>query len=121
MASSGTTGVNLFADPLAVYNEFRRPVLGFDTNSGGVGPIRGFPFWNLDATVSKDFRIPIKHYESLGATLNFQFVNVLNHFVPADPGTNIDTPSAWGVVTSQFTTPNGAQSRSMEFGLRIRF
>ena len=117
VASSGTTGVNLFSDPLAVYNEFRRPVLGFDQNSGGAGPIRGFPFWNLDATVSKDFRIR----ESIGATLNFQFVNVLNHFVPADPTTNIDTPSSFGVVTSQFTTPNGASSRSMEFGLRIRF
>ena len=117
IASSGTTGVNLFADPLAVYNEFRRPVLGQDFNSGGNGPIRGFPFWNLDATISKDFKIR----ESIGATLNFQFVNVLNHFTPADPTTNIDTPSTWGVVTNAFTTPNGANSRSMEFGLRIRF
>ena len=117
VASSGTTGVNLFADPLTVYNEFRRPVLGYDQNSGGAGPIRGFPFWNLDATISKDFRIR----ESIGATLNFQFVNVLNHFTPADPTTNIDTPSSFGVVTTQFTTPNGAQARSMEFGLRIRF
>jgi hypothetical protein len=117
VASSGTTGVNLFADPLAVYNEFRRPVLGMDFNSGGAGVIRGFPFWNLDATISKDFKIR----ESIGASLNFQFVNALNHFVPADPTTNIDTPSSFGVVTTQFTTPNGAQARSMEFGLRIRF
>ena len=109
--------MNLFADPLAVYNEFRRPVLGFDQNSGGAGPIRGFPFWNLDATISKDFKIR----ETIGATLNFQFVNLLNHFTPADPTTNIDTPSTFGVVTNSFTTPNGAQSRSMEFGLRIRF
>ena len=88
-----------------------------DFNTGGVGPIRGFPFGNVDATLTKDFRIK----EGIGATLNFQFVNVLNHFTPADPATNIDTPSSWGVVTSAFTTPNGAQSRSMEFGLRIRF
>ena len=117
VASSGSTGVNLFSDPLKVYDEFRRPVLGMDQNSGGAGPIRGFPFWNLDATISKDFKIR----ESIGATLNFQFVNVLNHFTPADPTTNIDTPSTFGVVTNAFTTPNGAQSRSMEFGLRIRF
>jgi hypothetical protein len=117
VASSGTTGANLFSNPLAVYNEFRRPILGYDTNSGGAGVIRGFPFWNLDATISKDFSI----YERVAATLNFQFVNVLNHFVPADPTTNIDSPSSWGVVNNQFTTPNGAQSRSMEFGLRLRF
>ncbi|HEX4594573.1 MAG TPA: carboxypeptidase regulatory-like domain-containing protein [Bryobacteraceae bacterium] len=124
VASSGTSGVNLFADPLAVYNEFRRPLLGQDMNSGGAGVIRGFPFWNLDATISKDFRVT----EQIGATLSFQFVNILNHFVPLDPGAgtgngaiNIDTPSSWGVVTNQYTTPNGAQNRSMEFGLRIRF
>jgi len=79
--------------------------------------IRGFGFWNLDATISKDFRAT----EKIGATLIFQFVNVLNHFVPADPTTNIDSPSSFGVVTTQFTTPNGAQSRSVEFGLRLRF
>src|SRR5260370_34330507 len=115
--SSGNTGANIFANPCAVYNEFRRPVLGQDTNSGGAGVIRGFGFWNLDATISKDFRVT----ERLGATLSFQFVNILNHFVPADPTTNIDTASSFGVVTDQYTTPNGAQNRSIEFGLRIRF
>jgi len=111
------SGINIFADPQAIFNEFRRPILGEDTNSGGAGIIRGFGFWNLDATISKDF----KATESIGATILFQFVNVLNHFVPADPTLNIDSPSSFGVVTSQFTTPNGAMSRSVEFGLRLRF
>ena len=110
------SGINLFADPQAVANEFRRPVLGMDTGSGGFD-IRGFGFWNLDATISKDFKVA----ERFGATLLFQFVNLLNHFVPADPTTSIDSPSSFGVVTAQFTTPNGAQSRSIEFGLRVRF
>ena len=113
---ASNTGVNMFANPCAVYNEFRRPVLGQDTGSGGFG-IRGFPFWNLDATISKDFRVT----ESIGATLSFQFINILNHFVPADPVTNIDTPATFGAVTNQYTTPNGAQNRSIEFGLRVRF
>jgi len=115
--TSGTTGVNMFANPCAVYNQFRRPLLGQDTGSGGFGPIRGFPFWNLDATISKDFRAT----EKIGATLTFQFVNILNHFVPNDPTTNIDTPATFGVVSNQFTTPNGAQSRALEFGLRVHF
>jgi len=115
--TSGSTALNLFANPCTVFNEFRRPILGLDTNSGGAGSIRGFGFWNLDATISKDFRAT----ERLGATLSFQFVNILNHFVPADPTTNIDSASTFGVVTNQFTTPNGAQSRSLEFGLRLRF
>ncbi len=113
---SGTTGMNMFADPCAVYNQFRRPLLGQDTGSGGFG-IRGFPFWNLDATISKDFRVT----ESIGATLTFQFVNILNHFVPNDPTTSIDTPGTFGVVNNQYTSPNGLQNRSIEFGLRLRF
>jgi hypothetical protein len=116
VGTSGSTGMNLFADPCAVYNEFRRPILGLDSSTGNFG-IRGFPFWNLDATISKDFRVT----ESIGATISFQFVNILNHFVPDDPTTNIDTPTTFGVVNNQYTTPNGAQNRSVEFGLRVRF
>ena len=70
----------------AVYNEFRRPRARDSTpSSGGSGVIRGFGFWNLDATVSKEFRVRDRTDR---ATLTFQFVNVLNHFVPADPTTN---------------------------------
>ncbi|MGH9641389.1 MAG: carboxypeptidase-like regulatory domain-containing protein [Terriglobales bacterium] len=119
VASSGSSGINLFADPCAIYAEFRPPILGIDTNTNGNGPIRGFPTWNLDATVSKDIRAT----ERFSATLTFQVVNVLNHFQPSNPGTNmnITSPQTWGVVSDQNTTANGAQSRWMEFGLRIRF
>ncbi|MBZ5604436.1 MAG: carboxypeptidase-like regulatory domain-containing protein [Acidobacteriia bacterium] len=111
------TGVNMFANPVAIYNEFRTPVLGVDGNSGGTGPIRGFPFWNVDATLSKDFRAT----EKIGATLMIQFVNLLNHFTPADPPTSLASPATFGVVSSQYTQPNGVQARWMEFGLRLRF
>ena len=80
---------------------------------------------NLDATISKDFMVT----ERIGATLSFQFVNILNHFVPQDPGgtnggngnINIDSASTFGVINNQYVTPNGAQNRSIEFGLRLRF
>jgi hypothetical protein len=114
--TSGNTGLNMFANPCAIYNEFRRPVLGQDTGSGGFA-IRGFPYWNLDATLSKDFRVT----ERIGATLSFQFVNVLNHFTPADPTTSIDTASTWGVVSNQYVSANGTANRQIEFGLRVRF
>jgi hypothetical protein len=116
-AAKGGTGINMFADPAAVAAEFRAGVLGIDGNSGGAGVIRGFNFWNLDATLSKDFRAT----ERIGATLNIQFVNVLNHFVPANPTVNTASLGSFGNVTNQFTTGNGAQARWMEFGLRLRF
>jgi hypothetical protein len=108
----GGTGLNLFADPSAVYSGFRRIILGVDSKSGGAGPLRGFPTWNLDMAVSKDIRFA----EGKGATLSFQFVNILNHFQPANPGLNIDNPAAFGVITGQANSP-----RQLEFGLRVFF
>jgi hypothetical protein len=116
-AKTPGSGINLFNNPVQVASEFRPFVLGLDTNSGGAGVIRGFPFWNLDATLSKDFRI----VERVSATLIITSVNTLNHFVPNNPTTSIQSLATWGVVTSQFTTGNGVQSRWMEFGLRLHF
>jgi len=116
-ASKGGSGINMFSNPNAVYAEFRRPVLGLDTSDSGAGVIRGFPTWNLDATVSKQIRAT----ERIGASLIIQFSNILNHFQPANPTMNIDSPATWGVVTNQATSANGLQARQMEFGLRIHF
>jgi hypothetical protein len=86
-------------------------ILGLDTTGGGAGVIRGLPSWNLDATASKDIRAT----ERLGATIIFQFTNVLNHFQPSNPSLNIDSPQTFGVISG------GGASRQMEFGLRIHF
>ena len=104
--------MNMFTDPNAVFSNFRRMVLGVDSNGGGSGVLRGMPTWNLDLAVTKD----IKVRESIGATLSFQFTNVLNHFQPANPALNIDSPGNFGVISGQSNTP-----RQMEFGLRIFF
>ena len=110
--SKGGSGINMFANPAAVYSEFGRLVLGLDTSAGGAGVLRGFPTWNVDATASKDFRIR----ESIGATMIIEANNVLNHFQPSNPTLDIDSPQTWGVVTSQANTP-----RQMQFGLRLHF
>jgi hypothetical protein len=115
--AKGGSGINIFNNPAQVASEFRPLVLGLDSGTGGAGVLRGFPFWNLDATLSKDFRVT----ERMGATLVIQSVNVLNHFVPSNPTVNIQSTNTFGVVTNQFTTGNGIQSRWMEFGLRLRF
>jgi hypothetical protein len=111
-ASTGGSGINMFEDPNAIKAEFRRLILGLDHDGGGTGIVRGFGTWNLDMTLSKDFRAK----ERVGATLMFQFTNVLNHFQPSNPTLNIDSPASFGVVTSQANSP-----RQMQFGLRIRF
>jgi hypothetical protein len=122
--SKGGSGLNLFADPSAVYAEFARLVLGLNGTGGGAGVLRNLPTWNLDMAISKDFRIPLR--EGMGLTFNAQFANMLNHFQPsfASGSTtngsttylNIDNPQNFGVLTQQGNTP-----RQIEFGLRLRF
>ena len=113
VGTTNPTGINMFADPAAIYSEFRPCVLGFDTNCGGAGNLRGLPSWNLDATVAKDIAF---HTERIGATLVFQFTNVLNHVVMSNPSLSLTSPQSFGNITAQANSP-----RQLEFGLRVHF
>jgi hypothetical protein len=112
VGSINPTGLNLFADPNAVYNEFRRCILGYDTSCGGYGNLRSEPFWNMDAALSKD----MKFGERIGATFSLTFTNVLNHFQPSTPSLSLTTPTTFGRITSAYFA-----SRQMELGLKIHF
>jgi len=87
-----------------------------DTHDGGWGVIRGLPYWNMDLSIRKNFKITER--------FNFEFqtviANVLNHVVFLDPpGDYLDTsagPDGFGTVAGQGSTP-----RTMEFGLRLSF
>jgi len=131
--AGGGSGINMFANPAAGFANFRPCILGYDTRCGGAGMLRGFSMWNLDLTVSKDFRIA----ERVGITFSAQFANVLNHMQPQDPNLDIFDPGSWGVVADQSRTGNTAaftgasavggptvpvfNPRQIEFGLRIHF
>jgi Carboxypeptidase regulatory-like domain len=107
-------GLNFYANPAAVYSEFRPCVLGFDTSCGGPnGPIRGLPTWNLDAQVVKNIGI---YKERIGAQMFFTVTNVLNHFQPSSSAGSLTSATSFGQITGQSNSP-----RSMEFGLRIHF
>ncbi len=110
--ATGGSGINMFEDPNAVAAGFRRLILGLDHTGGGWGILRGFPTWNLDMNVSKEF----KATEQIGAALSFQFTNILNHFQPSNPTVSIDNTASFGVVTGASNTP-----RRIQFGLRVRF
>jgi hypothetical protein len=115
--AKGGSGLNIFSDPTAAYNQFRRLILGVDTTSGGAGVLRNFPTWNLDLAVSKDFRIR----EGMGLTFNAEFANALNHFQPGltnSTSMNLDSQANWGVVTGPAT---GNTPRQIEFGLRLHW
>ncbi len=121
-AANGGNNINMFSNPAAVYAEFRPCVLGYDTSCGGGANIRGLPTWNLDATVSKN--IGVWKEGRVGATLMFQFTNLLNHVQLADPYLDISDPGDFGVMgTNNAWTGYGQANtpRQMEFGLRVHW
>jgi hypothetical protein len=109
-------GVNMFANPEAVYNNIRQPILGLDNGDGGWGVLRGLPYWNVDLSLAKQIRLT----ERFNLQASVVFINVFNHVVFYDPGPGdyLDTssPSTWGTTPGQANTP-----RTMEFGLRLNF
>jgi hypothetical protein len=121
IGSSGH-GVNLFANPAAVYCNIRQPILGLDNGDGGWGVLRGLPYWSMDLSIAKEIRLT----ERLNLNASVVIINVLNHVIFTDPGTSpapfpgdyLDTssPQTWGVLPGQANTP-----RTMEFGIRLNF
>jgi hypothetical protein len=109
-ASGASVGVNMFANPVAVWNQVRPPILGQDKRDGGVGPIYGLPYWNLDLSVKKNIRMT----ERFSGEFQVVFTNVLNHMVFANPTLDISDSTSWGVLNTQGNTP-----RKMEFGFRV--
>lgn len=111
-AGSGSRAVNMFKDPLAVWNQVRAPILGIDSKNPGVGPIGGTPYWNVDMSVEKS----VKVWESVALKFSVIFTNVFNHTILSDPSMNLGDSSTWGVQGGQANTP-----RKMEFGMRASF
>ena len=108
----------MFADPDAVFNNFRRCVLGIDTSCGGINNLRGLNRWNVDATLAKDIKVT----ERVGLQFTMQFTNVFNHFQPGDPrdasanNLRLTSRTNFGKITTAVFDP-----RQVEWGLRIHF
>jgi Carboxypeptidase regulatory-like domain len=107
------TGINLFADPNAVYNQLRY-ALPTDTSANGAGVLRNLPGWDVDLTVTKD----INFTERFGMMFIAQSTNVLNHVVLTVPNLSLGGQTTFGVVTASAASYN---PRQMEFGLRFHF
>ncbi len=124
----GVNGANMFADPAAAYANVRQPILGYDTNDGGMGFLRGLPYWNVDLSVKKRFQVT----ERFSVDAQVVFTNVFNHDQFGDPvsplGTGspqIDTSSASGFGSLPGSVSSAATGqpymRQMEFGIRLNF
>jgi hypothetical protein len=119
---NGGNGVNMFSNPIAVFNEFRPCILGYDTSCGGGGNMRNPAFWNMDATASKN--IGVWKEGQVGASVVFQFTNVFNHVAMNFPYLSVSDPADFGNMSTNNANGAGGQAntpRQVEFGLRIHF
>ena len=123
-AANGGSGVNMVADPAAVFNGYRPFILGIDGRTGGAGTVRGQMRWNLDLGITKDTSIT----ERVGFQFYFQAFNILNHMQWGDPSMNLQDPADFGVLGGQYNplTLGGSlasanYTRVIQLGLRVHF
>jgi hypothetical protein len=117
-AAIGGSGINLFADPEAAFNNFRRILISKDGRSGRANPLRGLSTWNLDLSLSKTTNIR----ENIAARFSFDFFNVFNHPVFSNPTLDLTNSRSFGVVTQQTVpTRRESSSRWIQVGLRVEF
>ena len=116
----GVPTINQFANPAAVLNNIRQPILGIDNHDGGFGVLRGLPYWNVDMSVRKQFKVT----EVVNIETGIVFDNIFNHAQMLDPNFDyLDTssPGSWGVLPGQTNGTVQVLPRTMEFGLRVNF
>jgi Carboxypeptidase regulatory-like domain/TonB dependent receptor len=106
----GGGNYNIFGDPGAVYGSARPLILGYDTNSGGYGTVRGLSYWNVNFGLKKNLRISERFSTEVSLNIN----NLLNHNQLLDP--NLGLASGFGELGAEGTTP-----RAMEMGIRVNF
>lgn len=111
------TGLNLFGDPTAARNSFRRIELSSDGRSGR-NVLNGMPRWNMDISLGKSTSIT----EQVSFRFSFDFFNVFNHVNFTNPALAITNTTTFGNITSQFTPPNRTDgARWIQFGARVEF
>lgn len=109
-ASHGT-GENLFANPAAVYNSCSRPLLSVNTQMP-FDELRMPSSWDLDWSIGKDLRLTERYKLTFSAQM-FNVFNVVNFNAPS---LNLNSPTNFGVFTTQSNTP-----RRVLLGLRFQF
>jgi hypothetical protein len=114
--------VNFFANGTAAINSFRNPILGLDNRDGGTGYLPGLPYWNMDFSIKKNFRVA----ESVSLEFQGVFANVFNHNQFLDPDGNAEVglfegPAGFGALNNGSAQEQPGGNRQIELGARVRF
>ena len=108
----GPAAINMFTNPVAVYDTVRPAILGIDERDGGDGPINGLGYLNVDMSVKKNLMV----WETGSLEFSSVFYNVMNHLDFANPSLSILSPTSFGVTKTQGNSP-----REIQMGIRANF
>jgi hypothetical protein len=108
----GAAAVNMFSNPVAVYDSVRPLLLGLDSRSGGGGRISGLGYLNLDLSVKKRLVV----YEKVSMEFSGVITNVMNHLDFSNPSMSLQSVTNWGTTKTQGNNP-----RQIQMGVRASF
>jgi len=108
---TSATGLNLFADPAAVYNSCSRPLLSVN-NRIPFDELHALPQWNVDLSLGKDVRIT----ERVNFNFSAELLNAFNHVIFNNPTLNLNSKASFGVLSSQNNLP-----RRILLGAKVQF
>jgi len=91
------SGLNLFADPAAIFGDFRNVQISKDGRTGRSNPLHGLPFWNLDSSLGKKTALT----EWVSISIQADFFNIFNHVNFADPTLSLTPKASFGVISTQ--------------------
>jgi hypothetical protein len=109
--ATGGSGLNLFANPSATFSSCSRPLLSATTQIA-FDQLRALPRWNTDFSLLKRFSIAERQRLELSA----EFLNIFNVVNFSNPSLNLNSPTNFGVFTSQANNP-----RRVLLGLKYSF
>jgi hypothetical protein len=117
-AANGGPGVNMFKDPVQVYNDFAPCLVGICNRGGGAGQLRGPSLWNLDFSINKTTAIT----EQVKLEFFSEWFNGLNHMAWGGDllGYSLQNPYAFGTL-GQFNPLQGNYTRIIQLGMRLSF
>jgi hypothetical protein len=108
----GPAAINMFTNPVSVYDTVRPAILGMDEHDSGDGPIRGLPYLNVDLSVKKTLVV----WEKSSLEFSGIMYNALNHLDFTNPSLSILAPTSFGVTKTQGNSP-----REIQMGIRANF
>jgi len=107
-----SAAVNMFTNPVAVWQTVRPAILGVDTHNSGTGPISGLGYLNMDASIKKK----LVAWERVNLEFTGVLFNAMNHLDFANPSLSLKAPTSFGVTKTQGNSP-----RQIQMGVRANF